>query len=91
MTVPLSRSVILVQMVFIPCDVRSLIAMDLFHCPISLRFIPNKSQAPKTIEDATAVKPAGWMDDAAFEIPDPEAVKPEDWDDEEVRGEDKIG
>jgi Calreticulin family len=37
------------------------------------------------IEDAAAVKPAGWMDDAAFEIPDPEALKPEDWDDEEVR------
>jgi Calreticulin family len=37
------------------------------------------------IEDAAAVKPAEWMDDAAFEIPDPEALKPQDWDDEEVR------
>ena len=36
------------------------------------------------IEDVTAVKPAGWGDDAASEIQDPDSKKPEDWDDEEV-------
>ena len=51
----------------------------------SCRSVPNTlRQAPKMIEDAAAVKPSGWKDDAAFEIPDPEALKPEDWDDEEV-------
>lgn len=41
-------------------------------------------QAPKIIENASAVKPVGWGDDSPLEIPDPEAIKPDDWDDEEV-------
>lgn len=36
------------------------------------------------IENASAVKPAGWGDDSPVEIPDPEALRPDDWDDEEV-------
>lgn len=38
------------------------------------------------IENAAAVKPAGWGDDSPVEIPDPEALRPDDWDDEEVSG-----
>jgi Calreticulin family len=38
------------------------------------------------IENAAAVKPAGWGDDSPLEIPDPEALRPDDWDDEEVSG-----
>jgi Calreticulin family len=38
------------------------------------------------IENAAAVKPAGWGDDSPLEIPDPDALRPDDWDDEEVSG-----
>ena len=31
------------------------------------------------IEDESAVKPSGWMDDESGLIPDPVAVRPEDW------------
>jgi hypothetical protein len=38
------------------------------------------------IENAAAVKPAGWGDDSPVEIPDPDALRPDDWDDDEVSG-----
>ena len=35
--------------------------------------------APMMIEDESAQKPSGWMDDEAELIPDPVAVRPADW------------
>lgn len=35
--------------------------------------------APAKIIDPTAVKPEGWLDNAAEYIGDPSAEKPEDW------------
>ncbi|XP_014669601.1 PREDICTED: calnexin-like [Priapulus caudatus] len=41
---------------------------------------------PAKIEDTSAVKPAGWLDDEEELLADPEAEKPDDWD-EEMDGE----
>ena len=60
--------------IIIKCKYKSLKTLTL-----NTIFIFRDEDAPMMIEDESAVKPSGWLDDEAELIPDPVAVRPEDW------------